>query len=395
MTHQVNQVNKTCSMAARLEVAFEAWRSVDTARTVFLGELPETTNRSELLQTLSNFGKVQKLVLPKEPKTKRLKGHGKAVYLDPQGAKAALEAGEGTVSGVRFEIKGWVDPITYIQQRDMKAHRKVYVKHKSVHTEKILIDYFQKFGPIEDIDMRFNFNSNRSRNFCYIVFKYQKSARAAASFMHELMGQVMLCEMCRPSNPLGTVTILPSNSNIDVECRPASDKIWHNLTQLHTMDRGPDYDSLIWEQQLKKAQNNESGPFTSTELRQPAKNSNSYHYDLNGHYKNKITSLNQITKGYPKEYQIMNPPQAAIADKCQQLWLPPTASIYRLSLIDCMLQDHDTKPTSSHYSSKKSKLIELMHREDDNVFFKRIKPTLGQEAQASQISGIRLQQTGF
>lgn len=388
--NQVNQVSKASSMAARLEAAFEAWSSVDTSRTVFLGELPLATNRNELLETLSIFGNVHKLVLPKEPKTKKLKGHGKAVYFDPEGARAALAAKVAMVGGQRFEIKEWVDPLTYIHQRDMKAHRKVYVKHKSVHTKEILLHYFQQFGAIEEIDMRFNFNSNRSRNFCYIIFRNHSSALMAASGSHELMGQIVLCEMCRPTNPLGTITILPSDNNLenDYERTRNPEKVWQTIKQIQQKERQSEHGSLVWDLQMQKASRKEKEAFTCTEFRQIAQNGRFYPVSLSSQPRNRLTSLSMIPNrldiggqaiGEKKVYGCNDP----------EPWFPPSPDLYRLPSIDTKQEDHFIKPTSRRYSKQKTSKIELLHRENENVFFKKIKPLTSSDQRPAAEQGYR------
>lgn len=385
MAQQVNQVSKASSMAARLEAAFEAWSSVDTSRTVFLGDLPENVNRSELLDILSRFGRVQKIVLPKEPKTKKFKGHGKAVFFDPEGAQGALAASTAVVSGHEFQIKNWVDPLTYIHQRDMKAHRKVYVKHKSIHTKESLIKYFQKFGPIEEIDMRFNFNSNRSRNFCYIVFSNSQAAHAAATTSHELMGQIILCEMCRPTDPLGTLTILPSEQNLDKQKDSTlqPEKIWHNIKQLNGVGRKVESDSLIWSQQIKKASKRQKAPYTCTELRQPAQNRQMYY---NENFLQPLANVKHLTslcniQRRQKKQQIKCKQRLVYGCNHAESWFEPNLDLYRLPSIETKLDDHFTKPTSSRYSKQKTDTIELLHREDENIFFKRIRPSVMQRPQ--------------
>ena len=386
MSHKVNKVP---SVAARLEAAFQAWSTVDISRTVFLGSLPSSTSRAELLEVLSHFGKVQKLVLPKEQKSKKLKGHGKAVFYESEAAKYALSTKETSINGSRFEIRDWVDPLTYIHRRDLKAQRKVYVKHKSTHTREILQEYFQQFGPIEEVDMRFNFNSNRSRNFCYIVFKNEESALQAAIQVHELLGQPILCEMCRPTDPLSTITV-PSNKeeNHYNDFQEKKEDFWHNIKQLKFVKTGSDSE-IIFVQQNNL---NKQGPFTCTELllKPSISEPQCFPHDKNQKIpKAQASSMVSITK--PKR-TFENKHETSIKNLTQQKDIILESSSKILSpkpLIHSAAEDnwyfsdltfnpiiesqnsHSAKPTSKKYSKKKSKAIDSFHRMDSNLCFKR------------------------
>lgn len=373
MAHQVHQVNTKCLMAARLEVAFEAWHSIDTARTIYIGDLPESTCKDELMHEMSVYGRVQKLVIAKDPKTKKAKGYGKVVYLHPEAANAALAAQTGYIGGIPFKINGWIDPLTYIEERNLKAFRKVYVKHKSVHTKENLLDYFQRFGQVEEIDMRFNFKSNRSRHFCYIVFRNERTAKTVASSLHKLMGQELFCEMCRPADPLSTMTVMPSNNNMDrdSEYRSAIKKAWPSDSRLTGVRKVHRNDSIVLGQPHKIITNKEKRLLSCSELRQqhPGK-----HYSANfclTPAKNQITSLNMITKRQDimdKQYGVHH----ACPDDFQvEPRVPPMGR--QSSKGNIILEDHMIKPTSVWYHIAKSRLIELKHRDKHNIVLRRFK----------------------
>lgn len=374
MAHQVNQVNKASIMAARLDAAFESWSSVDTSRTVFLGDIPENISRSELQETLNRFGKVLKIALPKELKTKKLKGHGKAVFSDTYGASRALAAKTALVGGHRFQIKSWVDPLTYIQQRDMKAHRKVYIKHKSIHTRESLLHYFQRFGPIEEIDMRFKFNSNHPRNFGYIVFKNDQSAQAAASCSHELLGQIILCEMCRPTDPMGTLTILPSDNNLDHRCDTMlqPDKFWHSIKHLHSIDGPGQISSLIWDEKTQRDPKKETGTYTCQDFKKISSNKIAHAKRNLIKPQNQMTSLNTI----PNAQSIGQKQFKGKVYGCNhpEVRFKYNPDLHRLPSIDTQLEEHTTKPTSSKYSTHKRDFINQLHKEFDNIVFTKIRP---------------------
>lgn len=168
-----------------------------SSKIVFLGGIPLTTNREEILGYLSAFGKVRRLILPKVPGSNQLKGYGKAYFSKPSEAEYILQSAPHSIRGFVFGVTKWLDPLLYLENREEENSRKLYVKHKSVHTKKMIYDYFQKFGSILKIDMRLAIESNKPRNFCYIIYKSMQSAEQVADKHHMINGQPVYCEFAK------------------------------------------------------------------------------------------------------------------------------------------------------------------------------------------------------
>ena len=172
----------------------------DATRTVFLGGLPLTSTREKIVSYLKKFGELERIVLPRDPVSKRIKGYGKAIYKDSRAAQQALEFQGHSLKGVAFGVMPWLGVSDYENMRANLSSRKVYVKHRPQHTKEVLLAYFEQFGHVEAIDMRLSFSSNKPRNFCYVVFESPHSALQVVNQPEHLLGGLpLLCEMCKPN----------------------------------------------------------------------------------------------------------------------------------------------------------------------------------------------------
>lgn len=390
-----HSVNKLPSGTARLEAAIESWRSVDTSRTVFLGGLPPSICKTDLMSYLTLFGKVHKLVLPKEPKTKKLKGHGKVIFNEPVSAARALEDTQHAIGESSFEIRQWVDPLTYIQQRDMKAGRKVYVKHKSVHTREVLLDYFGQFGSIEEVDMRFNFNSNRSRNFCYIIFEEESAAEVAANQQHEIVGLIVICEMCRPADAVNAIAKSLTEKDIGKIGTEATTSPAWNPASRNQIERTCSINSLT----LPKVSFSKTNKISSTcqDFRAPPAQSDYHSISASQLLRTKIKKVGQSSmmssgnlrevfgsngnhqledQSIPKVGLIIKghcAPLMGIAEGNSASWQNLSPPLRLISKLKESPSEHHRKPTSKRYPSSKRQVIEFLHRENDNLCFNQFK----------------------
>src|SRR3990167_7163393 len=172
---------------------------IPSDRLVFLGGLPLNASREEVQEYLEQFGPIDKLILPKDLSTKKIKGYGKALFIDKSGALRALAMSCHEIRGMKFGVSPWIDPTCYNQIKNEMAQRKVYVKHRPQHTKEALLAYFEQFGHVEAIDMRLSFSSNKSRNFCYVLFESEQVAhRVVSRRNHNLLGSPLVCQMCIP-----------------------------------------------------------------------------------------------------------------------------------------------------------------------------------------------------
>ena len=169
-------------------------------RLVFLGGLPLTVGRRDIFEYLSKFGIIDRLILPINTDSGLLKGHGKVIFIDKEGRDAALAAKQHTIKGVKFGITPWIEPTQYFKQRVEDSKRKLFVKHKTRHTEEELTHYFRQFGEVTRIDMRKNPTTNKSRNFCYVYFADERAvARALEVAGHTVRDMPLVCLPCIPS----------------------------------------------------------------------------------------------------------------------------------------------------------------------------------------------------
>lgn len=74
----------------------------------------------------------------------------------------------------------------------------VFVRTQSSIRKEALYSYFNKFGPIRRIEMKFDPTRKIPRNFCYVIFENPESQKKALQLnKHEAFGKQLLCKPCR------------------------------------------------------------------------------------------------------------------------------------------------------------------------------------------------------
>ena len=209
MSKNVSQNLQHSSFSRGFESETSRPTVIPSDRLVFLGGLPLNATREEVQEYLEQFGPLDKLILPKDVSTKKIKGYGKALFIDRAGALRALATSCHEIRGMKFGVSPWIDPTCYNQIKTEMAQRKVYVKHRPQHSKEALLAYFEQFGHVEAIDMRLSFSSNKSRNFCYVLFESDDVAHQVVTRRcHNLLGMPLVCQMCIPqTKPEGSTAL--------------------------------------------------------------------------------------------------------------------------------------------------------------------------------------------
>ncbi len=178
-----------------METSLKAPKS---ARTVFIGGISLRSTYQELHDYLSQFGTIDTLTVPRDKNTKLLKGYAKALMRYPEDALKLTVQKYHHIGGLDVGINMWQAQGQYLQVKENCDHRKVYVKFKSGVAEDSIREHFRKFGPIEQLTLKFSALTNKSRNFCYILYYEESSARKATDQrFHTVDGVELICEMSR------------------------------------------------------------------------------------------------------------------------------------------------------------------------------------------------------
>lgn len=306
---------------------------------VFLGGLPLTLTRSELLSYLEQFGLVEKLILPFNPETGLLKGHGKAIFTSKQGRDNVLFQKNHTLNGVNFGITPWIEPAHYFLVKNQESRRKLFVKHKSKHKEADLVNYFEQFGQVVRFDMRKNHNTNKTRNFAFVYFS-DEAAVAKVLALESHMVQDLPLE-CRP-------------------CEPSLKEIEQQVTAInHIRAKNPQALALLEESLSTLSQNMKP---SNHEIQTKSKIKKSIH---DKPVKNRRS--NPIGNSFRNKASKDDPPRLSSFNKKGMTKKAPLS-------LDPNPNDDSIKPTSALYSASKRELIASSHLKESQVLFRLATP---------------------
>lgn len=170
---------------------------------IFIGGIPLTSSRKQILDFLQKFDPVKSLHLPRDRASGKLKGYAKAVLTSQTGVDTLLNCTEPhRIDHLTVGVSRWKNQRDYIMLKDQHVNSKVYVKFPSSVSREDLFTYFNgKFGLVRDIDIKTDPFTKRLRDFCYISFEEEQSARLAVSQgPHTISGYQIRCEMSTPAH---------------------------------------------------------------------------------------------------------------------------------------------------------------------------------------------------
>lgn len=174
--------------------------SSDEEPIVFLGGIPLTSSEEEIFIYVSQFDQVKNVFMPRFRSTGILKGYAKVTLASEKGVEKILSCQKHMLKGVLFGVFRWRKQTEYLNSKDQKTTKKVYIKYKSHITCEDIRKFYSQFGPIVDISIRTDPLTNKPRNFCYVLFAEDSAAKAAVQTSpHHLKGSLLVCEMSKPA----------------------------------------------------------------------------------------------------------------------------------------------------------------------------------------------------
>jgi len=168
---------------------------------LYIGNISYETTAEDLETAFSEYGAVSNVYLP----TDRISGNPRGfafLAMSPSEAEKAIEAFDGTQLGGRnIEVKvslprGQKAP----RRQNKKDETKVYVGNISFDTEEETIrELFQEYGPIIDLYVPFDPNTERPRGFAFITLEPDMAQRAIEECdSYELDGRMLRVNEAQP-----------------------------------------------------------------------------------------------------------------------------------------------------------------------------------------------------
>ena len=177
---------------------------------VFIGGIPLTSTRTEILSFLEKFDRVAILGIPTEKKTHKLKGYAKAQLQTIEGLDRLLAEKNPAIRGLAVGVKVWTNKAEYLQSKDETSNRKIFVRHHPKLAESQLFEFFARFGAVDLFDFKVCPKTGKPRNFTYIVYKTAESASLAVLHGNCLVdGKYVRSEVTTPSYLISQARKLP------------------------------------------------------------------------------------------------------------------------------------------------------------------------------------------
>jgi RNA recognition motif-containing protein len=186
-------------------------------RTVFVGGIPLKSTPKDIEDYMSQFDDVESVQLPKNKLSGQLKGYAKVTMGSVAGVERLLGYPHHCISGLNVGVSRWTTTDDYLVRKKDISSRKVYVKFKARIGVDNVIAYFSQFGAIEQFDVKRNPYTGRFRDFGYMTFEHERSAKHVIDQgLHTINGEVVRCELSKPNLK---------------NCEPSSGNEYHEITK--------------------------------------------------------------------------------------------------------------------------------------------------------------------
>lgn len=349
---------------------------------VFIGGIPLTSTRAELMSFLERFGPVSSLEIPVDKRTGKLKGYAKAQLESRKDLEKLLADKDLTIRGLAVGVKLWTCKADYLKKKDEASSRKIFVRHHPKLTETQLYEFFSSFGEIELFDYKVCPKTGRSRNFLYIIFSNEESAcRAVLHGSNTLDGKYVRSEVTTPCYLITKARKYPPKKTSLAEWDVLGCKETRSTLVELPLDKSNLCKSIVLDVPSQK----DVQP--KNEL--PEKNAKERNLEVYLRSGQTPTSTGLAKSRENK----MKSKQTKRSKNSLNLEKKAVNPIYQLNKLE---NDHQTKPTSSNYQRS----LEANHRRENLIFSqpKRIvlEGTIRRTQQAGAVYGMEYnQQDGY
>ncbi|KAG6411372.1 hypothetical protein SASPL_129453 [Salvia splendens] len=174
---------------------------------IFVHGLGWDANAETITSVFGKYGEIEDCKVVRDKNTGKSKGYGFILFKNRDGARRALKEPqkliEGRMTSCQLASAGPVQtpvqtaaPSVSVPPTSEYTQRKIYVSNVSAELEpKKLLDYFSKFGEIEDGPLGLDKQTGKPRGFCLFVYKSIESAQKALDEPHKhFEGQILHCQ---------------------------------------------------------------------------------------------------------------------------------------------------------------------------------------------------------
>ncbi|KAK6153194.1 hypothetical protein DH2020_012833 [Rehmannia glutinosa] len=174
---------------------------------IFVHGLGWEANAETITSVYGKYGEIEDCKVVIDKNTGKSKGYGFILFKHRDGARRALKQPqkiiEGRMTSCQLASAGPVQtpaptvaPIVSGPPVSEYTQRKIYVSNVSAELDpKKLLEFFSKFGEIEEGPLGLDKQTGKPRGFCLFVYKSLESARKALEEPHKTFeGQILHCQ---------------------------------------------------------------------------------------------------------------------------------------------------------------------------------------------------------
>lgn len=174
---------------------------------IFVHGLGWEANAETITSVFAKYGEIEDCKVVRDKNSGKSKGYGFILFKHRNGARRALKEPqkmiEGRMTSCQLASAGPVQTATPTAVATVSASpvseytlRKIYVSNVSAELDpKKLLDFFSKFGEIEEGPLGLDKLTGKPRGFCLFVYKSAESAKKALEEPHKnFEGQILHCQ---------------------------------------------------------------------------------------------------------------------------------------------------------------------------------------------------------
>lgn len=136
-------------------------------RKLFVGGLPQDAKQEDISAHFQTFGEIDNINIKTDPNTGRSRGFAFVVFKSVQSLQDAVTEQEHNVKGKKVAVK-----------KAKAKEGKIYVgKLKPELSDEEIKNHFAQFGTISQVEQPFDKTKNERKNFCFITFEKEDSAK--------------------------------------------------------------------------------------------------------------------------------------------------------------------------------------------------------------------------
>lgn len=165
---------------------------------IFVGGLSWQTTTDSLIEYFQSFGEIKEAMVMKDPQTQRSRGFGFVTFEQVETVDEVIRYGKHEIDGksvdpkIAFPKRG--------QPKMVTKTKKIFVGGLSSTTvQEDLIQYFSKFGEVDEAMLMFDRQTNRHRGFGFVTFVEEDTVdRVCEIHFHEISGKRVECKKAQP-----------------------------------------------------------------------------------------------------------------------------------------------------------------------------------------------------